>query len=354
MILARDPGAHVAAVASAFPEQVVDRELAAVTLERLFPEHDGSFIRGLVERSGVEKRHIVPSLAEIFRPTSFSERNAQYRDAALHLASNAARSALERAGVSASEIDVVIDVSCTGVIIPALDVALSPALGLRSDVRRFPITESGCAAGALALGLAGTLAASGLRVLIVAVELCSLTMVRGDRSKTNLVASVLFGDGAAAAVVVPGGSGPRIEAIGSHLIPDTQRVMGFDVGDHGLRIVLQRELPIVLMEHLPAAIDGFLRAHGRTREDVGLHLIHPGGRRVLEAYAEMHALDEDGMRFSRESLRRYGNLSSASVLTVLELALEANAAPAEGKEAFVMAIGPGLSLEMLLLSWGRP
>lgn len=354
MILARDPGAHVAAVASAFPEQVVDREIAAASLERLFPGFEGDFIRGLVERSGVETRHIVPSLADIFLSSSFTERNARYQEAALQLASRAARAALERAGVPANEIDVVIDVSCTGVIIPALDVALAPAIGLRSDVRRFPITESGCAAGALALGLAGTLAASGLRVLVVAVELCSLTMVRGDRSKTNLVASVLFGDGAAAAVVVPGGGGPRIEAVGSHLIPGTQRVMGFDVGDHGLRIVLQRELPIVLVEHLPAAMDAFLRAHGRTREDIGLHLIHPGGRRVLEAYAKMHALDEKGLFFSRESLRRYGNLSSASVLTVLELAFEANAAPADGKEAFVMAIGPGLSLEMLLLSWGRP
>jgi alkylresorcinol/alkylpyrone synthase len=329
----------------------VDRELAAASLERMFPEHASNFVRSLVERSGVETRHIVPTVAEMFELSTFTDRNAQYREAAVSLATKACRRALERAGVAARDIDVIVDVSCTGIAIPALDVALAPALGLRRDVRRIPITESGCAAGALALGLAGTLATSGMRVLIVAVELCSLTMVKGDRSRTNLVASVLFGDGAAAAVVMPGGPGPRIEAVGSHLIPNTQDTMGFHVGDHGLQILLQRELPTVLIEHLPGAQKTFLEEHGRSIDDVGLHLIHPGGRRVLEAYTEMHSLGTDGLRFSRESLRRYGNLSSASILTVLELALEARPTVPEGKEAFLMAIGPGLSLEMMILRW---
>jgi alkylresorcinol/alkylpyrone synthase len=351
MILSPKPGAHIAGVASAFPDTVVGQELAAASLERIFPEHSGNFVRGLVERSGVETRHIVPTVAEMFETSTFTDRNAQYREAAADLAAKACRAALDRAQTNARDIDVIVDVSCTGIAIPALDVALAPMLGLRHDVRRLPITESGCAAGGLALGLAGTLAQNGLRVLVVAVELCSLTMVKGDRSRTNLVASVLFGDGAAAAVVLPGGPGPRIEAVGSHLIPNTQETMGFHVGDHGLQILLQRELPTVLLEHLPSAQKSFLEQHGRSIEDVGLHLIHPGGRRVLDAYTEMHGLDADALRFSRESLRRYGNLSSASILTVLELALEARPTVPEGKEAFLMAIGPGLSLEMMILHW---
>jgi alkylresorcinol/alkylpyrone synthase len=245
----------------------------------------------------------------------------------------------------------VIDVSCTGITIPALDVRLVPALGLRRDVRRVPITESGCAAGALALGLASSFAERGLKVLVVAVEVCSLSLVQGDRSRTSLVASVLFGDGAAAAVILPGGSGPRIAAVGSHLIEDTEGTMGFAVGGHGLQIILQRELPSVLVEHLPEAQERFLREHGRTAEDIGLHLIHPGGRRILEAYSELHGLAPDALRFSRESLRRFGNLSSASVLTVLELALEARVPVPAEKDAFLMAIGPGLSIEMILLDW---
>lgn len=341
----------MSAVATAFPDTLVDREVAASTIERLFPEHDPDFIRSLVERSGVETRYIVPTLAEVFAPTSFTERNAQYIDAATALGARAASAALDRARTRAVDIDVLIDVSCTGIAIPALDVALAPLLGLRANVRRIPITESGCAAGALALGLAATLAQSGARVLVVAVELCSLSMVRGDRSRTNLIASVLFGDGAAAAVVLPGGPGPRIDAVGSHLIPSTRETMGFYVGDHGLQIVLQRELPSVLVENLPSAQQQFLKDHERTTADIGLHLIHPGGRRVLEAYSAMHALRDDELCFSRESLRRFGNLSSASVLSVLELALAANLTVPEEKEAFLMAIGPGLSLEMMLLRW---
>jgi alkylresorcinol/alkylpyrone synthase len=351
MILASKPGAHISAVATAFPETCVDRETAANTIERLFPEHEPEFIRSLVERSGVESRYIVPTLAEVFTPSTFTERNAQYIEAATALGARACREALDRARTRAVDIDVILDVSCTGIAIPALDVSLVPLLGLRADVRRIPITESGCAAGALALGLAATLAQAGMRVLVIAVELCSLTMVRDDRSRTNLIASVLFGDGAAAAVVLPGGPGPRIAAVGSHLIPETSATMGFHIGDHGLQIVLQRELPSVLIEHLPSAQQTFLRDHGRTAKDIGLHLIHPGGRRVLEAYSTMHALHDEDLRFSRESLRRYGNLSSASVLSVLELALAANVTLPAEQDAFLMAIGPGLSLEMMLLRW---
>lgn len=351
MLLASQPGAHLASVASAFPRTRVDREAATIALTSLFPHEPADFVANLVERCGVETRYIVPSLSEVLEPSSFTARNERYRDAATELSLRACRTALERARLAATDVDVIVDVSCTGVVIPALDVSLAPALGLRADVRRIPITESGCAAGALALGLAATLAQCGQRVLIVAVELCSLTLVRGDASRTNLVASVLFGDGAAAAVVVPNGTGPRVEAVGSHLIPDTQATMGFHVGDHGLRILLQRELPSVLIEHLPGAQRRFLAEHGRSIDDVGLHLIHPGGRRVLEAYSAMNALAPDALRYSRESLRRYGNLSSASILTVLELALEDGATVPAGRSAFVMGIGPGLSLEMLLLRW---
>lgn len=346
-VMIHDP--HIIAVASAFPDTLVDRETAADTLERLFPEEEPEFVRTLVERCGVETRFIAPTIAEILAPASFTERNAQYCDAALSLSANACRAALARARIAADEIDAIVDVSCTGISIPALDVSLSAELGLRSDVRRIPITESGCAAGALALGLAAALARSGMTVLVVAVELCSLSLVRGDKSRTNLIASVLFGDGAAAAVVAPRGTGPRIAAVGSHLIPDTNDIMGFHVGDHGLRIFLDRELPGVLLENLPAVQRGFLERHGRSVRDIGLHLIHPGGRRVMDAYAHVNGLSEHDMRHSRAALQRYGNLSSASVLTVLEIAVDSGIAP--GTEAFLMAVGPGLSVEMLLLAF---
>jgi alkylresorcinol/alkylpyrone synthase len=351
MILARQPGAHIASVASSFPSNVVDAAGTVRTLQGLFPEQDPAFIQSLVDRSGVDTRHIVPTVAEVLDPSTFTSRNDRYRSAATELGVIACRRALEKASIGPREIDVVIDVSCTGIMIPALDVRLVPALGLRRDVRRVPITESGCAAGALALGMAGSFAERGLRVLVVAVELCSLSFVHGDRSRTNLVAAVLFGDGAAAAVIRPGGPGPRIEAVGSHLIEGTEGTMGFAIGGHGLQIVLRRELPAVLAARLPQAQASFLREHDRDIDDVGMHLIHPGGRRILEAYKDCNALDGQALRFSAESLRRYGNLSSASILTVLEFALDARVPVTDGKDAFLMAIGPGLSLEMMLLDW---
>jgi alkylresorcinol/alkylpyrone synthase len=352
MLLARTPGARLEACASAFPPHVVDQEATIRGLTQLFPEESPAFIRGLVGRSGVETRYLSPSVPEVLSPSDFTDRNRRYHAAALELSLRSVRAVLERTRSDPERIDVLVDVSCTGLTIPALDVALAAELGLRPDVRRIPITEAGCAAGALALGLGGSLCASGATVLVTAVELCSLTLCSGDRSRTNLVSAAIFGDGAAAALLVPGGRGPRITASGSHLIPGSRDAMGFDVGTHGLRILLQKELPALVERDVARVIAEFLGAHGRTRDDVGLYLLHPGGRRILEAYRGELGLDEAAVEYSRESLRRYGNLSSVSILTVLELALARGFPLAPGKDALVMGVGPGLSLEFCLLSQG--
>jgi alkylresorcinol/alkylpyrone synthase len=197
-------------------------------------------------------------------------------------------------------------------------------------------------------------------VLIVAVELCSLSLVPEDRSRTNLVASLLFGDGAAAAIVTPDGPGPTIEAIGSDLIPNTAGVMGFDVGSHGLRIVLERELPQVVSAHLPGAVERFLEQNGRTPNDIALHIVHPGGRKVLEAYEAAFQIDRRELRHSYGVLRDHGNLSSASILAVLdrvcaEESLRAERESLAPRDALLVAMGPGLSLELAVLRFpGRP
>jgi len=350
MLLARHPGAHLLACATAFPPHVVDRETTVRGLSQLFPDESPAFIRGLVSRSGVETRQLAPSVPEVLSPSDFTQRNRRYVEEAHALALRATRSVLERTRTDVERIDVLIDVSCTGLTIPALDVRLAQELGLRPDVRRFPITEAGCAAGALALGLGGSLCASGATVLLTAVELASLTLCMGDQTRTNLISAALFGDGAGAALLVPGGTGPRLSATGSYLIPGSREAMGFDIGTHGLRILLQKELPELMQHALGAGIDAFLAAHGRSRADLGLYLLHPGGRRILEAYRDVLGLGEAELAFSRESLRRYGNLSSVSVLTVLELAFEAGFPLPAGKDALLMGVGPGLSLEFALLT----
>ncbi len=341
----------LAAVATAFPEHRVGRDETVAGLLRLFPDEDPAFLRGIVERSGVEQRHTVEPPEAILQPRDFTTRNALYREVAPRLAAAAARRALAAAGCEAKAVDAVVDVSCTGLMIPALDVHLAGDLNLRPDVLRLPVSESGCAAGALGLGLAAGLARRGMRVLVVAVELCSLTLVKEDRTRTNLVSCVLFGDGAAAAVVTPGPGAVQLLASGHHLFPGTRHVMGFDVGSHGLRIVLDRELPAILRQGLQAVLEGFLARHGRCIEDVALHLVHPGGRSILDSYAGMFGLENGALGPSREALRRYGNLSSASILAVTELALANGHCPPPGGEALMVAFGPGLTVEMGLLAF---
>ncbi len=322
-------------------------------LVELFPGEDATFIRNLVERSGVENRHIALSAEDAVKPRSFTNRNIEYQAVAADLAERACRQALVQANTLPEEVDIIIDTSCTGIAIPALDTILSARLGLRPDVKRIPITESGCAAGTLALGIASSMAELGRRVLVVSVELCSLTLVRSDLTRTNLVASVLFGDGAAAAVVLPHGPGPRFQGVGSHLFRDSRGAMGFDVGEHGMRLVLQRELPMILQRHLQPVIEDFLHRHDRTARDVDLHLVHPGGKRVLETYQEMFGLAAGDLTHSYEALRRYGNLSSAAILTVLEMALQERREGKRHNQAMMISFGPGLSAEMALLDWSQ-
>lgn len=353
-----NPSPTIHGVSSAFPDTRVDREPAYETLLTLFPEIDERFIASLLERSGVGTRYVAPELELLIAGRDFTARNTAWHAHALSLAERAGAAALHRSRLAAAEIDTIIDVSCTGIAIPALDVELVERLGLRSNVRRVPITESGCAAGGLALGLAASLARGGDSVLVIAVEVCSLALPAEQRSRTDVVAAALFADGAAAAVVRPprvaqdgGDAFPRILGQGSFLVPGTLCTMGFDVGSHGLRIVLDRELPDLLLEAAPAAVDAFLGRHGLGREQVGLYLLHPGGRRVLEVWEVCFGLAPGALKHSRESLARYGNLSSASILTVIELALADGARVAPGQVALAVAVGPGLSLEFLLLQW---
>ncbi|MFT7678743.1 MAG: alkylresorcinol/alkylpyrone synthase [Planctomycetota bacterium] len=354
MILARAHSARLASVATAMPANAIDHDSAIFALQRLFPEEKAAFVDNIVRRSGVDTRYSVSSMEQILNGDGdFGARNERYHIAALELAQAAAEKALLRANLRADEIDLIIDVSCTGIAIPALDVALSSRLGLRPDTRRIPITEAGCAAGALAIGMAANFAAQGLRVLVVAVETCTLSLCRGDASRTNLVASVLFGDGAGAAVVLPHGPGPELRAIASHLIPDTRHTMGFDIGSHGMQIRLERELPGLLRDNLPGAIERFLTSHGRSKGDIGLHIVHPGGRKILEAYEDLFELGRGGLAHSREALRKYGNLSSASLLCVLEEACEAAIELPEGQEALMVGVGPGLSLEFSIMGWNE-
>jgi len=354
MISSQMPAAYVAGTGFASPTNRVSQADAIDALQRMFPDEDPQAVRSMVRRSGVDQRFIVPTLDQMLEDSTFTERNAQYCEAAGELAARACREAIEQADIRPEEVDTIIDVSCTGLSLPALDVGLVQSLGLSPNTCRIPIAESGCAAGALAVNLATGLARAGQTVLIAAVELCTLSFCCEDRTRTNLVASIIFGDGASSAVITPqpaGSRSARIEQVRSVLIDQTQDLMGFHFGTHGMRLILDKELPGLVSSSLNDVIDGLLATQGWERSTLDYHLIHPGGRAILDAYQSTLGLEPEALRFSREVLSSCGNMSSASILAVLRLALREIETTGRGGRGLLLAIGPGISFETALLTF---
>jgi alkylresorcinol/alkylpyrone synthase len=267
--------------------------------------------------------------------------------------------ACEPLGVGPEQIDQLFFVSSTGIATPSIDARLVNRLGLRADVRRTPIFGLGCMAGAGGLArLADALRPDQLGVLL-SVELCSLTLQRRDLSIPNLISSGLFGDGAAAAVVVGAEHplaetnpllGPEIVDARSVFYRDTEQVMGWEIGSEGFRVVLSADVPKVVERHVRSDIEAFLSSHDLELEQIASIVAHPGGPRVLEALQAALGLDDDALALSWKTLRELGNLSSASVLMVLGETMTTRR-PAQGTPGLLFAMGPGFCSELLLLDW---
>jgi alkylresorcinol/alkylpyrone synthase len=320
--------------------------------------------RGVLDRvhaaSTVQTRHLAMPLEEYPRLGGFGAANEVYVETAERLAEEAARGALAAAGVAAGDVELVVSTSVTGLAVPSIEARLAGRLGLPADVKRVPIFGLGCLAGAAGLArvhdyLVGRPHAVAL---LLSVELCSLTVQRADTSAANLVAGSLFGDGAAALVAVgrdrtvapAGGLGPEVVATRSRLYPDTERLLGWDVGDGGFRIVLGSDLPDTVLRHLGPEVRGFLAEHDLKPEDVTGWICHPGGPKVLEAVRESLDLPARALESAWRSLAEVGNLSSASVLHILRDTLEQRR-PLPGTPGLMLAMGPGFSSELLLLRW---
>jgi alkylresorcinol/alkylpyrone synthase len=252
-----------------------------------------------------------------------------------------------------ADIDLIITVSCTGFMIPSLDAHLINLMGFRSNVRRLPMTELGCVAGAMALARAREFlqAYPGKNVLIVAVELATLTFQRGDSSQANLVSCALFGDGAAAAVVTGRPvAGPQILDADTYTFPQSLDAMGFDLRDSGLHIVLSKDVPQMIRDKVRALADNFLRRSDLTLGSIGAFLLHPGGQKLLSYVEEQLGLSRGDTQLSWDVLSEYGNLSSATILFILHECLTRNGVRS-GEYGLAAAFGPGFSAEMLLLQW---
>lgn len=344
-------------VSTALPSHVLTQELAAQAVSRSLhlPLSKASAVRDLFERSEVRTRYSVLDPAELEKSRTLSETMNLYRLHAEKLALSAARTCLESAQVGPSEVDLVITCSCTGMLLPSLSVLIAKELGLRTDVRRMPITEAGCAGGAYALARAHDYvrAFPSARVLVIAVELPSLTMQSSDQSSSNVIACALFGDGAAAALVegglVPqGGLWPRLEIVDTHteVFPDSIDDLGFDLREGGLHIVLSRLVPEIISQHAPQTIAKFLQRSGLSTREIDFFVLHPGGRRVLDALSNSLGLSEVNTEISRDILRHYGNQSSVSVLFVLHKTLAEGMVDGFG---LLAAFGPGITMELCLL-----
>lgn len=344
----------IVAAAHAFPTHVVSQQTLKETAGRIFAGKvdDLERLLAIFDNARIESRQfMMPTQWYLERRTPL-ERNRVYQQQGLDLVVEAAGKCLAAAGCDPGELDHVIFVSSTGHATPSLDAHLINRLGLRPSTSRAPLWGLGCAAGAAGLSRAfeHCLAYPGHRVLLVALECCSLAFSAGDASKRNLVATSLFADGAAAALVAGDRdprSGPEIVATRSHLFPDSYRIMGWDFMEEGMQLVLSPKLPLIVREELPHLVEGFLVAHGVGQEELAHYITHPGGARVMDAYRDALRLDGGELRLSEDVLRLHGNVSSVSVLVVLERWLAGNAAKTAG-HGLLSAFGPGFSAELLL------
>jgi len=338
----------ILSVATAVPLHKLDSGTALAQLSQFWPQ----LARLEDAEAAVGARYLCEPLADLLRPRGLSALRRAYLKHARELATTVAAEALQRAGLRGCDIDLVVTVSCTGYVVPSLDVLLAADLGLRPDVLRLPITELGCSGGVAAMGFAHRhlLAFPGQKVLVIAVELPSLSFHDADGSLDNLTACLVFGDGAGAAVLGSASAsrdGLQLMRAASYLVPGTANLLGFDLLDDGFHVVLDRRLPRVLLRDLGAVVESFLSS-GQLR---GLDFVaaHAAGPRIFDAVETALRLPPEALDLSREVFATVGNTSSAAIFFTLQQ-LMAN----QGKRSahgLGLGLGPGVSIELMELAW---
>ncbi|MFO1070465.1 MAG: type III polyketide synthase [Geminicoccaceae bacterium] len=341
--------ARLLGVATALPphrfSQAEARAAAAAVFADAFPDIDR--LLPLYENSGIGFRNSARPLAWHASGHGFAERNRVFLETAETLLSDCALRAIAQAGLAVADIDAVVAVCSTGIATPGLDAIVAERIGLRPDVVRTPIFGLGCGGGVMGVSRAAALARAepGSRVLLLVVELCTLALRLTDRSKANLVACALFGDGAGAVVLSTEGDGPAVVASGEHRWPNSLDVMGWTIQDDGLGVLFSVRVPEVVRRHMRGATDTFLERAGRRRAAIDGWICHPGGAKVVSGLEEALELGPEATALSRQVLHDCGNMSAASVLFVLERTL----ARPDWTQGLMLAMGPGFSAGFALL-----
>lgn len=327
------------------------------------PGADRAVLRRLHASAGVRTRHLTLPIERYSDLRDFGQCNDAWMAAGLELGEEALTGALQDAGLEPTDVDLLVCASITGIGAPSLDARLAGRVGLRPDVKRLPVFGLGCVAGAAGLSRVHDY----LRghpddtAVLLTVELCSLTLQQRDHSPANLIAGALFGDGAAAlvargsncaagAATEPGNAGPSVVATRSRLYPDTEQLLGWDIGASGFRVVIDAGVPGIVRDHFGLHLRAFLGEHGLTINDIETWLCHPGGPKVLSAVTDTLGLPDDALDSAWHSLATVGNMSSVSVLHILQNTWQFRQ-PEPGAWGLLMAMGPGFCSELVLLRW---
>ena len=346
---------RIAAVQAALPPyRYAQHELTDAFATICLPDGKGlGLLRRLHQNAGVSHRHLAIPLERYAQLKDFGEANDAWIAMAVDLGAEAVVGALEAAGLGLHDLDLLMFTTVTGIAAPSIDARIAARLRLREDIKRVPLFGLGCVGGAAGIArVHDYLKAWPDQVaVLLSVELCSLTLQRDDASMPNLVASALFGDGAAAVVMTgsdhPRAAGPEVVATRSRLYPDSERVMGWDIGSGGFRVVLGADVPDVVRQYLGGDVRSFLADHGLTVPEIGTWVSHPGGPKVLDAVSDALDLPEGALDRTWESLDAVGNLSSSSVLHVLGDTLCQH----PSGMGLLLAMGPGFCSELVLLEW---
>ena len=347
---------NITSVAKQLPKYTRETKEIIPFLDLWLSDQEERFQRKVIklfENAGVDRRYSIMDAEEVFTKTSFEEKNDIYSSEVVKLAQQSLVKALEKAKLKSTDIDYIITVSCTGIMIPSMDAYLINSLKMKQDIVRLPVTEMGCAAGVSGVIYAKNFlkANPNKRAAVIAVESPTATFQLDDFSMVNIVSAAIFGDGAASVILssYEDEKGPEILDEAMYHFYDAETMMGFKLVNTGLQMILDKSVPETIAEHFPRIVHPFLERNGYGIEDIDHLIFHPGGKKIVQTVEELFGALGKNIDDTKEVLKLYGNMSSATVLYVLERFMDRQ--PKAGETGLMLSFGPGFSAQRILLKW---